>query len=82
MIAWLENRLMELGAKVSRLSVPGSPEAILGEFVGADRAATLMIYDHYDVQPVDPLNLWISPPFEPADPGRQALRPGRRRQQG
>ncbi len=66
MMVWLENRLLELGAKVSRLSVPGSPEAILGEFVGADSTRTLMIYDHYDVQPVDPLNLWISPPFEPA----------------
>lgn len=65
MIAWLENRLVELGATVSRLSVPGSPVAILGEFAGTDPGRTLMIYDHYDVQPVDPLNLWLSPPFEP-----------------
>jgi acetylornithine deacetylase/succinyl-diaminopimelate desuccinylase-like protein len=64
MTDWLESRLVELGAKVSRLSVPGSPEAILGQFVGADSDRTLMVYDHYDVQPVDPLNLWISPPFE------------------
>ncbi len=64
MAIWLEGRLLDLGAKVSRLSVPGSPEALLGEFVGADSDRTLMIYDHYDVQPVDPLDLWDSPPFE------------------
>ena len=64
MTDWLESRLKELGASVSRLSVPGSPEALLGELPGTG-PRTLMIYDHYDVQPVDPLNLWITPPFEP-----------------
>ena len=64
MVAWLEERLVEMGAKVSRLSVPGSPEALLADFVGAENDRTLMIYDHYDVQPVDPLDLWDSPPFE------------------
>jgi acetylornithine deacetylase/succinyl-diaminopimelate desuccinylase-like protein len=66
MTAWLEARLKGLGAEVSRLSVPGSPDALLGEIKGAG-ARTLMIYDHYDVQPVDPLNLWLSPPFEPTE---------------
>lgn len=64
MADWVEEKLQNLGAKVSRLSVPGSPEALLGDFdAGSDR--TLMIYDHYDVQPVDPLHLWDSPPFQP-----------------
>lgn len=66
MTDWLENRLKELGASVTRLSVPGSPEALLGEITGTG-TRTLMIYDHYDVQPVDPLNLWDAPPFEPAE---------------
>lgn len=66
MTNWLENRLKELGASVSRLSVPGSPEALLGEIKGTGER-TLMIYDHYDVQPVDPLNLWDAPPFEPTE---------------
>lgn len=66
MTAWVEGRLDELDAEVSRLSVPGSPEALLGEIGGRD-GRTLMIYDHYDVQPVDPLNLWHSPPFEPTE---------------
>ncbi|HVE76095.1 MAG TPA: M20/M25/M40 family metallo-hydrolase [Actinomycetota bacterium] len=66
MADWLEQRLGGLGATVSRLSVDGSPEALLGVIPGSgDR--TLMIYDHYDVQPVDPIDLWESPPFEPTE---------------
>ncbi|MGQ0680533.1 MAG: M20/M25/M40 family metallo-hydrolase [Actinomycetota bacterium] len=66
MTDWLENRLKELGASVLRLSVPGSPDALLGEIPGSGNR-TLMIYDHYDVQPVGPLHLWDSPPFEPTE---------------
>src|SRR5919106_2278354 len=64
MARWLEAQISELGAKTERLEVPGSPAALLAELPGAsDR--TLMVYDHYDVQPVDPIELWDSPPFEP-----------------
>lgn len=66
MAAWLEARLRDLGATVSRLEVPGGPPALLGEIEGRDER-TLMIYDHYDVQPVDPIDLWDSPPFQPAE---------------
>jgi acetylornithine deacetylase/succinyl-diaminopimelate desuccinylase-like protein len=62
MAGWLAGRLESLGANVSLLEVPGAPPTVLGEIPGSgDR--TLMIYDHYDVQPVDPLNLWETPPF-------------------
>lgn len=67
MAGWLEERLVGLGAKVERLSVPGSPPALVGTIPGKPGGRTLMIYDHYDVQPVDPIDLWHSPPFEPAE---------------
>lgn len=64
MADWLEGKLEELGAKVTRLEVPDAPTALLGEISGPSER-TLMIYNHYDVQPVDPIDLWESPPFEP-----------------
>jgi acetylornithine deacetylase/succinyl-diaminopimelate desuccinylase-like protein len=63
MSEWVEAKLSEVGASTRRLPYDGAPDAILGELGNGER--TLLIYDHYDVQPVDPLDLWNSKPFEP-----------------
>lgn len=51
------------GGKVDTLRLPGAAPAVLAEFPGqSDR--TLLFYDHYDVQPAEPLDEWTVPPFE------------------
>ncbi len=46
------------------LSTGGHP-VVYAEWLGAPGAPTALVYGHYDVQPVDPLELWETPPFEP-----------------
>ncbi len=58
-------RLLEAGAdKVVIYETAGHPVVYGEKFVDASKP-TVLVYGHYDVQPVDPLNLWNSPPFEP-----------------
>jgi acetylornithine deacetylase/succinyl-diaminopimelate desuccinylase-like protein len=64
MVEWLNERFEELGAPVERLSVETGPATLLADLGSGKR--TMLVYDHYDVQPVDPIELWDSPPFEPA----------------
>jgi acetylornithine deacetylase/succinyl-diaminopimelate desuccinylase-like protein len=50
---------------VQVLDTEGQP-AVYGDWLHAgEEAPTALLYAHYDVQPVDPLDLWVAPPFEP-----------------
>jgi acetylornithine deacetylase/succinyl-diaminopimelate desuccinylase-like protein len=62
--ALVSELLQARGFKVEVLKTPGAP-VVFGERSGKSNR-TLLIYNHYDVQPPEPLELWDSPPFEPA----------------
>ena len=50
--------------KVEVIATPGHP-CVLAEWCVKPNAPTILVYGHYDVQPPDPLDKWLSPPFEP-----------------
>ncbi len=61
---WSAEEMRRIGLQNVRLiETPGFP-VVYGEWLGAEGAPTILFYGHYDVQPVDPLELWESPPFE------------------
>jgi len=64
---WLRDRMKAAGMDTSIEETAGHP-IVLGEWREAgDDKPTVLIYGHYDVQPVEPLDLWTSPPFEPVE---------------
>src|SRR6187549_3239647 len=61
---WSAEEMRRIGLQNVRLiETPGFP-VVYGDWLGAEGAPTILFYGHYDVQPVDPLDLWESPPFE------------------
>jgi acetylornithine deacetylase/succinyl-diaminopimelate desuccinylase-like protein len=56
--------LAAMGLKPELIETPRHP-IIYAEWLGAPGKPTLLIYGHYDVQPAEPLEPWLSPPFEP-----------------
>lgn len=62
-IKYLTNIFAEAGFNYFIGETPTKPVFCAEMNVGADK--TLLFYDHYDVQPEDPIDLWDSPPFDP-----------------
>lgn len=62
---WLAEHLEAAG--IQRAEVVGTEghPIVLGEHEVGPEAPTVLVYGHYDVQPVDPEELWTAPPFEP-----------------
>src|SRR5439155_7737829 len=61
---WLAEKLAAIGLQTAIHPTPGHP-IITAQNAHRSGRRTVMIYGHYDVQPVDPVELWTSPPFEP-----------------
>jgi len=64
-VEWLKTYLDEMGFQVQIWPTQGHPVIFASFEKAGSSQPTLLIYNHYDVQPVDPLDLWHSPPFEP-----------------
>jgi acetylornithine deacetylase/succinyl-diaminopimelate desuccinylase-like protein len=65
---WLVEELDKLGFRASRRDTTGHPMVVAHYDVGdgaPEGSPHVLFYGHYDVQPVDPLDLWKKPPFEP-----------------
>lgn len=62
---WVADRLRAAGPfRVEIMPTAGNP-VVYGEWLGAPGRPTVLVYGHYDVQPEDPIEKWISPPFAP-----------------
>src|ERR1700704_852639 len=61
---WCADEMRRIGLQNVRLITPPGNPVVYGDRLSAPGAPTILFYGHYDVQPVDPLELWESPPFE------------------
>ena len=74
---WLARKMTAIGLQNVEVIRAGGHPIVYGDWLHADAAApTVLIYGHYDVQPVDPLELWTSPPFEPSVRGEDLFARG------
>jgi acetylornithine deacetylase/succinyl-diaminopimelate desuccinylase-like protein len=62
---WVAARMTVAGIEGVRILPTGGHPVVYGEWLHAPGKPTVMIYGHFDTQPVDPLHLWTRPPFEP-----------------
>lgn len=62
---WLVADLNSFGIEASKRETPGHP-MVVGRVTGPADSPHLLFYGHYDVQPIDPIELWNRPPFDPA----------------
>ncbi|MHA6258903.1 dipeptidase [Sporosarcina sp. CAU 1771] len=62
---WLVNSFEKAGLENIVIDETDGHPVVYGDWLHAEGKPTILVYGHYDVQPVDPLELWESGPFEP-----------------
>jgi acetylornithine deacetylase/succinyl-diaminopimelate desuccinylase-like protein len=73
---WLAQALTAAGVEHAEVCETEGHPVVYADWLHAPGAPTVLVYGHYDVQPVDPLDLWTSPPFEPVIDGDRLLARG------
>ncbi|MGA1839809.1 MAG: dipeptidase [bacterium] len=61
---WIADQMCSIGMHSVQIFETSGHPVVYCEWMGAPDSPTVLFYGHYDVQPVEPLNLWTSPPFE------------------
>jgi acetylornithine deacetylase/succinyl-diaminopimelate desuccinylase-like protein len=64
---WLVDQLETIGFEVEQWPTTGHPVIFATHLKAGSDKPTLLLYNHYDVQPIDPIEEWFSPPFSPID---------------
>jgi acetylornithine deacetylase/succinyl-diaminopimelate desuccinylase-like protein len=72
----LKQRLQSIGLENTAILPTAGHPVVYADWLHAPGKPTALVYGHYDVQPVDPIELWTSPPFEPARKDGQLLARG------
>ena len=63
---WVAAEATRIGMEHAELyPVAAGNPVVYADWLHADGAPTILVYGHYDVQPVDPIDLWETAPFEP-----------------
>jgi acetylornithine deacetylase/succinyl-diaminopimelate desuccinylase-like protein len=63
----LEAELTRIGMQNARLIETEGHPLVYADWLHAEGKPTVLVYGHYDVQPTDPIDEWLSPPFEPTE---------------
>ena len=62
---WLKKAMLKAGLENTEIFETEGHPVVYADWLHAEGKPTVLVYGHYDVQPVDPLHLWETPPFDP-----------------
>ena len=62
---WIADEMTRIGIENAAILPTEGHPIVYGDWLHAEGAPTILVYCHYDVQPVDPIELWETAPFDP-----------------